>query len=47
MAAVAVGAVDGKGIISTLQVPNERIAQASDPRSLLEGCVAGKELSGG
>ena len=45
MAEVANGAVDGKGSIPALQAPDERIALASDPRSLLEGCVAGKELS--
>ena len=30
-----------------LQTPDERITQGSDPHSLLEGCVAGKELGGG
>ena len=47
MAPIADGAVDGKGIISALQVSDERIALSCDPRSLLEGCVAGKELGGG
>ena len=47
MAAIADGAIDGKGIISALQVPDERIELKRYPRSLLEGCVAGKELGGG
>ena len=47
MAPIADGAVDGKGIISALQVSDERIALSCEPRSLLEGCVAGKELGGG
>ena len=47
MAAIADGAIDGKGIISALQVPDERIALKRYPRSLLEGCEAGKELGGG
>ena len=47
MAAIAYGAVDGKGSIPVLQLPDERIALASDPRALLEGRAADKEFGGG
>ena len=39
MAAIADGAIDGKGIISALQVPDERIALKRYPRSRFEGLL--------
>ena len=47
MAEVANGAIDGKGSMPALYVPDERIALTRDPFALLGGRADGKEFCGG